>query len=254
MSCITITLGDRAENHKGMQIIGKETKNGYNLNDLLDIKNKFEKDGLKCDIINLNTLLDEDKQNKVEPAYVLIISNCIDYLLKNDNESKMNLFEELVNLNWDKKALMYGRVVNKNARYNLCFSNQEQEPDYSNGLGRIIKWNNVPILNKIKTYLSKYINEIETSEGEGNYYYDITKTGIGYHCDLERKKVVGIRVGSPMPLYYQWFELKEPIGTKLKINLDGGDIYIMNEIAKGIKPNSLNKYVLKHSAGCDKYT
>ena len=70
-----------------------------------------------------------------------------------------------------------------------------------------------------------------------NYYYDITKTGISYHCDLERLKVIGIRLGHSMPLCFQWFEFNNPIGTKLEINLEGGDIYIMSEIAKGIKPN-----------------
>lgn len=27
---------------------------------------------------------------------------------------------------------------------------------------------------------------------EGNYYYDINKTGIGFHGDSERKKVIAI--------------------------------------------------------------
>lgn len=31
MSAITITFGDRAENHKGMQIVGKEAEHGFTL-------------------------------------------------------------------------------------------------------------------------------------------------------------------------------------------------------------------------------
>lgn len=269
MSCITITFGDCAENHKGMQIIGKKAFDGYTINDLVEIKSKFELNGLKCKLIDLNLLLNEDLRDKVENAQVLIVKNCVNYLLKEDNQNNQdnqddqddqddqmnnNLFEELINLDWDKKALMYGRVVNKNARYNLCFSNIEQEPDYTNGFGRVIKWSNVPILSRIRKILNKYIKGFDLLEAEGNYYHDITKTGIGYHCDLERKKVVGIRLGNSMPLCYQWFEFKEPIGSKLELNLDCGDIYIMSETAKGIKPNKKNKFVIKHSAGCKKYT
>jgi hypothetical protein len=40
-----------------------------------------------------------------------------------------------------------------------------------------------------------------------------------------------------MPLCFKWFEFNNPIGTKLEINLECGDVYIMSEIAKGIKPN-----------------
>ena len=32
---------------------------------------------------------------------------------------------------------------------------------------------------------------------ESNYYYDINKTGIGYHGDSERRKVVVIRILYP---------------------------------------------------------
>ena len=40
---------------------------------------------------------------------------------------------------------------------------------------------------------------------EGNKYYDTTRTGIGYHGDTERRKVIAFRLGGDMPLYYQWF-------------------------------------------------
>lgn len=48
---ITITYGDRAENHNGMQIIGKMAKNGFSVNDLKKCKKKFEADGIECDLI-----------------------------------------------------------------------------------------------------------------------------------------------------------------------------------------------------------
>ena len=41
MSCITITFGDQAENHKGMQIIGNVADNGFSISDLELAKQKF---------------------------------------------------------------------------------------------------------------------------------------------------------------------------------------------------------------------
>ena len=58
------------------------------------------------------------------------------------------MFDELKELNWDKKAIMRGKVVNKKARYNLCFSNFSQEPDYDNGKGRIYNFKNIQKLLK----------------------------------------------------------------------------------------------------------
>ena len=42
-------------------------------------------------------------------------------------------------------------------------------------------------------------------KGEANYYYDIAKCGIGYHGDSERRKVVAVRLGAALPLYFQWY-------------------------------------------------
>lgn len=48
MSSFTITFGDQAENHKGMQIIGKPAEEGYSLKDIQQAKESFEKKGYKA--------------------------------------------------------------------------------------------------------------------------------------------------------------------------------------------------------------
>ena len=254
MSCITITFGDQAENHKGMQIIGNAADNGFSIDDLELAKQKFESKDAQCYLIDLKLLLDESQRSKAEEAKILVVKNAVDLMLKKSKSNKANLFEKLVELEWDTKAFMYGRVVNKHARYNLCFDDIAQEPDYQNGRGRIIAWDSVPILKKIKKSLPKFINGANDLAGEGNYYYDVSKTGISFHIDNERKKVIGVRLGNSIPLYYQWYLNSEPIGTKLKIDLDGGDLYIMSEVAKGITWNKKDVFTLRHAAGCEKYT
>lgn len=269
MSCITVTFGDRAENHKGMQIIGTENSKGFSTNDLNEFKKKFESDGLVCELVDLTFHLPDAKiandVNEMGGAKVLVVRNCVDKLLVNSNSAL--LFDELKNLNWDKKALMYGRVVNKHARHNLCFGDFNQEPDYANGRGRIVSWEHIPLLFQIKYNLANLIgnsasdiNNLVGLVGEGNYYYDVTKCGIGYHIDAERSKVIGIRLGtSPMSIHYQWVQKnvdksESVIGTNCQIILNPGDLYVMSEIAKGIGFNKKNKYAVKHSAGCAKYT
>lgn len=254
MSCITITFGDQAENHKGMQIIGNKATDGFSINDLELAKQRFEFVGAKCELVDLRLLLDDCVRNKADEAKVLIVKNGVDLMLKKSKSNKQKLFEELVALDWDKKAFMYGRVVNKHARYNLCFDDVSQEPNYEEGKGRIIAWDSVPLLKKIKKSLSNFINGSEELAGEGNYYYNVSKTGISFHCDIERKKVIGVRVGNSMPLFFQWFLNSKPVGTKLKIDLDNGDLYVMSEVAKGITWNKKDVYTLRHAAGCEKYT
>jgi hypothetical protein len=66
---ITITFGNNAENHIGMQQIGKLSNSGF--------KNKFEQNNCKCELINLN----EYAEVKTDIAGVLIIKNGVNKLL-----------------------------------------------------------------------------------------------------------------------------------------------------------------------------
>ena len=57
-----------------------------------------------------------------------------------------------------------------------------------------------------------------------------------------------------MPIHYNWYYQGNPIGKNCKLMLNHGDIYIMSEKAVGFDWKSRNKYTLRHSAGCEKYT
>ena len=48
---------------------------------------------------------------------------------------------------------MYGRVVNKKARHNLCFSDIDQVADYEHGKGTIINFIRTPLLQHIRNNL-----------------------------------------------------------------------------------------------------
>ncbi len=254
---ITLTFGEVAENHVGMQQLGKIAKEGqgFNLADLENAKNQFVELGLECRIIDLI------KAGKVEnvkpppqPAYVLVVKNGIKALTStNFNLNKIN--KEVLKDSWDKKAFMKGRVVNKLARYNLNYADVSQEPDYENKKGRVVAFKDAPIVNTIRQNLPNFLGEkARNLFAEGNFYYDLTTTGIGYHGDSERRRVVAVRLGdSSIPLHYQWFQYSKPIGERIIINLEPGDVYVMSEIAVGT--NWLKKIIptLRHATGAKKY-
>jgi len=239
---ITITLGDQAENHVGMQKLGKLSEIGFSLADLITARDWFGSQGVSTELIDLNFPLGNLNIYPDDEAYILVVRQGIDYLLQPTN-SATDCFSELNSLNWDKHA-----------RHNLCFGNINQEPNYTNGKGRIVSFKNVPLLKKIKYKLCEILNlDLSDLVAEGNYYYDITKCGIGYHGDSERKKVIGVRFGASIPLVYQWFYQSNPIGSGIEINLDGGDIYIMSEKATGNDWKKKNIYTLRHAAGAEKF-
>ena len=155
MSTITITFGECAENQRGMQVIGQRTDQGYSKQDLEAARGEFEQRGFKCELVDLNKYLEKgsNEEKVAEGAAVLVVYQGINCLLQNTGYMSKHLTKEMGLVKWDKKALMYGKVVNKHARYNICFGEEPQEPDYVHGKGRIVDWKSVPILELIRNRL-----------------------------------------------------------------------------------------------------
>jgi len=269
---ITITFGDQAENHVGMQKLGQLADHGFSLEDLNRAKTAFEKLGCSCELIYLNDLLNPhltDPPSAVEPddAYILVVRRGVDAMLSQiPSRAKLfkpselkpsprsdDLFAEQIALEWDTQAFMKGRVVNKRARYNLCYADQPQEPDYENKKGRLVAFDQIPLTKFIRENLSNYLGEVARNlMAEGNLYYDSSACFIGFHGDAERRKVVAIRLGDSMPLNYQWYLKGDQVGPRIKLILNHGDLYVMSEKAVGTDWLKRNTYTLRHSAGSDK--
>jgi hypothetical protein len=245
---ITITYGEQSENHVGMQQIGQMGDQGLSIKDLENARTLFENNGYNCELVDLNEEIDGDK------AAVLIVRDGISALLESIGKNRDDMYQEQSNLNPDKQAYMYGRVVNKHARYNLCFSDFSQNADYQNKKGTVIHFNDVPLTKQIRIELSKYFgNKALLLEAEGNYYYDINKCGIGFHGDAERKVVIACRMGATLPIHYQWFKNGKPVGKRMIIQLNHGDLYAMSEKATGFDWKKKSVYTLRHATGCEKF-
>ena len=79
---------------------------------------------------------------------------------------------------WDYKYYdtRRSKVLNKRARTNVCFGQESIEPDYENKQGRIISYDDVPLLKLVKSKLPLIIgNKGKNLICEGNRYYDIKK-------------------------------------------------------------------------------
>lgn len=250
MFTYSLTFGDQAENNVGMEKIGKSSLEGIkDFNQCIELIGESN-----IDIINLDEKLPSNLLDEFGPfnAQLLIIRNGVDLILGKGFADKM--LEEQRNLPFDKKAKMRGRVVNKRARWNSCFSDFSQEPDYEKGKGTVIDFKDVPILSSLRDKLPLYFGEKTNKlQAEMNYYYDINKCGIGYHGDSERKIVICARLGAPMPLCYHWYYQSKRVGTKVTLTLNHGDIYAMTEKAVGSDWKRRKIPTLRHAAGCNKY-
>ena len=284
---ITLTFGDAAENHAGMEQIGEKMNagNGFTLDDLKTIKSKMEGLGISCDLIKLavskerkiqfitdkvdeimkakkkiseKDALAEALKEKPQDAYVLRMKGAATRLLqeKMPDKTQLDMFEEQKTLEYDTRALMRGRVVDKHARWNLCFDEKSRAPHYEAGKGTIVGYDKVPLMKSVKKSIETLFGpKAEGLKVESNYYYNIQTCGIGYHGDSERVKVVAIRIGhAAAPIYYQWFYKSKPVQERVEIPLDAGDMYVMSEKAVGADWKKSSIYTLRHATGCSKYT
>jgi hypothetical protein len=257
---ITLTFGDAAENHKGMEQVGKKLPpgNGFNLADLEEMSEIMKKRNVECKLICLTDALKDhpDVPNKTD-AYVLVMKGAATTLVNENgkNFNQIDLFNEQTKLAYDKKAFMYGQVRNKNARWNLCFDEKDRSSAYEEGKGTIIGYNKVPIMKELREKFSTLFGKkAEDLKVESNYYYDTDKCGIGWHGDSERVKVIAIRLGySSMPIYFQWFYQLKPVGERIKIPLDPGDIYVMSEKAVGADWKKRLIPTLRHATGATSF-
>lgn len=244
---ITLTLGDVAENNVGMQQIGTLSDVGFNFDELYIISQKHE----FIEFHDLSELLSSELQ--VDKACVIVIRSGTTNLF---NINADDLLDNQLKLTPDKQYYdsKKNKVLDKKARHNLCFGSNTQKCDFDKGKGTIVSFEEVPLLNQIRTNLDIHFGEKSKDLFvEGNYYYDLENCGIGEHGDGERRKVIGIRLGHSFPLCYQWYHKNRRIGKRFKVILNHGDMYVMSEKAVGTDWKKSSIYTLRHCAGSEKY-
>ena len=283
----SLTCAPGGENNRGMEIIGRMPikGEGFTAQDIEGLGPYFNKlmlYGMTAHVLDLNALsgciygigcLKDENQ-----ARVLLLRNWAGVMGK---KWDINVFKELASRRWDaeyldpnkyrteivdgKEVKVRGKRMNKRARTNLCFvADREQEPAVFEGKGTIYDLKKMECLNKGVEMLKKQIaaglieigskTKVEINVVEGNRYYNLKNTGIGFHGDTERVVVICISIGCNWyPMRWQWFKDGMPVGKPIDISLNCGDVYIMSEKAVGADWKKKSKYTLRHSAGAKKY-
>ena len=237
----------------------------------------------KVSVLDLNVLSMDDTVDDLcdeDQARVLILRDWAAKTMGAEAWTK-EVFKELASRRWDAEYLdsnkyrteivdgieikVRGKRLNKLARTNLCFvAGREQEPAVYEGKGTIYDLKKLEALNrgveKLKEQIAMGLIEIgsktkvEINVVEGNRYYNLKKTGIGFHGDTERVVVICISIGCDnYPMRWQWFKAGMPVGEPIDVILNCGDVYIMSEKAVGAEWKKSSIYTLRHSAGAEKY-
>lgn len=269
LSTITITYGDVAENHAGMEKIGNMADSGLTMDELRETQKRLKERGIDSDLILLpppQDLIDDfnefietrrDKEKKELRAInleagVLYIPGGVSKLLEkygSISDGHKAMFNEQAKLKLDKKAFMKGRTVNKVARWNLCFDDTGHGPSADYKEGTVVEFHKVPLTRELRTIIPKVFGpKTDRLKAEGNYYYNVNKCYIGYHGDGERRIIVAARLGQPMYVYYQWYFNGKAYGKHFKINIDGGDMYAMSDKAAGTDWKKKIIPTLRHAA------
>ncbi len=288
---MSLTCAPGGENNRGMEIIGRMPikGEGFTASDLEGLEPYFV--GLmppkmdaekqlcfpKVALLDLNGLSMDDNVDDLgdeDQARVLILR---DWAKGADKE----IYKEIAPIRWDaeyldpnkyrteivdgKEVKVRGKRMNKRARTNLCFvPDREQEPAVFEGKGTIYDLKKMNVMNECVERLREEIatglieigskTKVIINVVEGNRYYDLKKTGIGFHGDTERVVVICISIGGfNYPMRWQWFKDGMPVGRPIDIHLNSGDVYIMSEKAVGADWKLKSKYTLRHSAGAEKY-
>ena len=291
---MSLTCAPGGENHAGMEIIGRMPVKGegFKASDIEGLGTYFEdqadawitQDGIETvTVLDLNTLSGENTimgLGSDDQARVLLLRRWVQSMF--EDTTVEDIYKELIADTWDAEYLdknkyrieivdgvetkVRGKRMNKRARTNLCYvAGREQEPDVWKGKGRIVDLKKKTALNLAVDRLRDMIEaglieigsktKVEINVVEGNRYYNLKNTGIGFHGDTERVVVICISIGCDnYPMRWQWFKDGMPVGESIDITLNCGDVYIMSEKAVGADWKLRSIYTLRHAAGAKKYT
>ncbi len=261
---INLTFGESAKYHERIQALGTIEESGMTPANLATAKSQYESLGFQCQIYDLtqipmladtnpiSTSTPNTPSQKLDPAQLLVIKRAI--------TNSAALYEEQLQFPRDKKALMYGRVLNYKAHHKLCFSDFDQAPDYPSGKRTVINFSKTPHLAAIRDSLPKItkLPQLEGLQCNATYYYDTSKTYFPWHGISNRQRwygisdrriVVGIQLGATFPLHFRWIQMGLPISQVLTLSLEDGDMYIMSEKATGNDWAYSSLPTLRHAAG-----
>jgi hypothetical protein len=253
----TITMRDQAITYPSPacpEVPHGQTMRGFSKHDFDTIVLNAARLHIPVSRYNLNELI---PQYESEYAELLVLSpEAVDILT--DGNSNLML-SDLMASTFNEEAYMYGQLRKRHAQQSAVFSNFEQEGDMKNGKPIVHDFKSISYLSQLRRGISELVERPELADcvAETNRYKntasDQNMCGVGFHGDRESNLVCAVRLGSELPLSYQWYHRSQPIGKRFEVLLEGGSIYFMSEKAVGKDYKSSSKFTLRHAAGGPKY-
>lgn len=184
---------------------------------LLSLKNTLE-NNYTCELVQLNNILPTFDNRRTEDAFILIVKEF----------GNQALYDELMQIEWETKINLRNKVVNRVGRYAMQFDTMEKEPNYDEGIYKVMTYENTKYIKDMKDTLIQLLT-LDELKCQAYYNYNHQKINNNFHAKLPL--VVNLHLGDKMDLHYKWFFSGKPISEEIKITLHDKDLYIMNEKA-----------------------
>ena len=248
-----LTLGEQSEIHVGCQIYGDGlAANGFTVDELRGVAASF---GENARVVDLTAALPEHLRAGNE-AGIIIIKGGVDAIMGVSGYAKA-MFEEQESVEYDECYFDRRRQkkLNKVARHNAVFGDVHVAHSEDYQQSTVIAYDEVPLFKAFRERLPEVFGEkARRLESEGNHYYS-AKSGIGFHGDAERRKVICASLGTATVLHMYWrLPGSSNQGSEmLQFELEEGDVYAFSEKATGHDWRSSSKCRMVHGAGAKKY-
>jgi hypothetical protein len=221
----TITFSSSTESFAGMQVNGHQRTSGYTSAHLDQVQQVFARAGYTVEDIALGTHSKTGREGRV-----LIVRGA--FLTDGLADAVAVDLQQVVHPQTDRMAVMHNVLKNRVARYCACLGETRVHADLSKGIGVVVPFDEVPAIQVLRKRLG-VLPETCGLLAEVNYYYDAKKCYIGFHGDSERPDVLGCVVGQSKVLAFQGFQRAVPVGERVELQLNEGDVYIGCEVAFG---------------------
>ena len=240
----SITFAKSTEAHVGCEIHGTPAERGYENGDLNRIKAWAKEAGVLCEAIDLSKACGVERSGNV-----LVLRGALKAILTRSSHRLSDLVEEFVQRvhpRCDNKMVNFRKVTSKKARRTA-----EIGPEYCESTiapaeigsrvepgqilsGIVLPFRELPYSECVLQGLTQVVGDrAKGLRAEVNYYDRVHECGIGFHGDSERPDVLGAVLGHSKELHWQAFQGAMPVGERVIVTLNSGDMYVMDEDACG---------------------
>lgn len=251
-SSIHLLFSDVASHGEKMEKIGLICDSGFTNENIITYYNNLNSENV-C-IYNVKSVLPQTLY-QIPDCYVLVMkgyfSEISDSLLTTLSTPESSSDSFITGVNWDTKRVTISGLSDNVLGYKLVFADLGHNWKYnfsqSENRGTIYNSSLIPSLNLMQSILQNEVGYLPVVEA--TYYYNNQLCYTPLHKTNNRKKIVGLGLGSTIPLQFVWYHSKQRCSDSFSIPIEHGDLYIISEAAAGISKEKQTGLYLKYGIG-----